>query len=215
MTRYLFAIWTLWFLLSSNIGYADQMKGECEGYSARITWYGELRGDLAEEIPETEQETAAGVSWEMKNLERVDQTDRVELKDGAILNVQYEISGLPAEQEVEGFYRVTIFPAGGMTDPNGKVFREHKRELDVKVDIGVFAGEMGWIFDEDEYAYEMVAGLWKFQLWRSNCLLLEKTITTYKSEPLVEMEIPLEKPPVADSGQAPESIGSGKAFITP
>lgn len=153
---------------------ADQMRGSCGGLSAVVTEF----GLAAIEIAGFSEPSAGTLSHSVraKSFRFVERTDRIPLRAGMAMAMDYEVSGLPPDRPIT-LLHVKRFPL--MTAPDGRTSTQSSATLNARSKDGAWRGRQYWVF-EPEYPFEFVPGAWSFQVYYENCLLLEKTFTAFR-----------------------------------
>ncbi len=112
-------------------------------------------------------------------LELAEQTSRIPLRKGTYFAYQYRLWRFPPEVRKKPWVdlrRVLIHPE--MTRPDGSTTTGSEHRIRKKIVAGQVIALDGYALTED---YEMVEGVWRFQIWYRNTLLLEQRFTSYRA----------------------------------
>lgn len=103
----------------------------------------------------------------VSNVRFVEFTNDVPPALGTQFGFQYIINSMPkgGRMNVEQIIR---FPGNGLLQPGGRVYRESREKLTVKIGEPNF---YGYGFDE---AWEIVPGQWIFEVWHKDARLVRK-----------------------------------------
>jgi len=89
---------------------------------------------------------------------------------GTSFGFSYRVNSTP-RGSILNVVHVIIFPEGGLKTPRGKVYKESRDNVQIKMgEPSVY----GYGFDEP---WEAVTGEWTFQVWYKQSRLLQKTFT--------------------------------------
>ena len=153
---------------SSDIGKIDVVQ-EPRGRVLQWGIYTLLRGGDVTDDPKTT--TRKGVTKPVITRDR--ETDRIPLIKDKYMAYQYRLSNLPGKRTVK-LRRVLKHPEFKL--PDGTTSTGSDFMINRKL-------ERGEVFAYDAYAlnedYEMVEGVWTFQIWYKNRILVEQIFTTY------------------------------------
>jgi hypothetical protein len=123
-----------------------------------------------EAVPEAG--VAGGQRVKSANLKLESNTDRVPARVGTMFGFRYQIFGQPLGEPVPLKF-VTRFPRPGVQVPGSREQPVTTNEYTLPRTIGdVFY--RGYGFDE---AWELVPGVWTFEIWSGDDKLVEKTFT--------------------------------------
>lgn len=103
-------------------------------------------------------------------------TQRIPLRKGVRFGYRYWLK-LPPDESRPVLKRVLIHPE--MTLPDGSKVSQSERMITKKATHGIVTAIDAYALIED---YELVQGVWTFQLWYQDKLLVEQTFTTYRPE---------------------------------
>ena len=161
-------------LLAASPAWADQLQGKCGTLSANVT----ESGIAAIEVEGYAAPSAGTLSHNVraKSLRYLDRTDRIPLRVGVVMAMDYEVSGVPGDRVVT-LHNVKRYPL--MTAPDGRTSTQSSATVNARSSNGRWRGRQYWVF-EQEYPFELVPGIWTFQVFHENCLLLEKTFTAVR-----------------------------------
>lgn len=161
---------------------ADRLSGSCGNVSAELLRYGLAAGTLAETVADEGGATAAGVFWNMTDIRLVEPTDRIPLRDGSIMYLQFKAAQRSTNVREIPLRVVFGFPPPGMTEPGGATHAQSEHVFWLPTVSNAGSDESYWTF-ADQYPFEMIAGTWTWQLFTGDCLLLEKSFDAYRPQP--------------------------------
>ncbi|HNI88949.1 MAG TPA: hypothetical protein PKX55_12365, partial [Leptospiraceae bacterium] len=127
---------------------------------------------------ESSKYTASGVLVNIQEIKILSKSNRVEMKDGYMPYVVFEVSNLPIHlTQIDGFIIKTVHPT--MRSKKG-VFNSHNADTTITKESGATIAylEDSFVF-QDKFAFEKLPGNWSFQLYYKECLLAEYKFTTY------------------------------------
>jgi hypothetical protein len=136
--------------------------------SVALTNYGIYTGDVARNIADATMPT--GYRTDAANIHFTETTDTVVGRVGEAVGVEWRVDGAPqgAPLQVEWVIRV---PDPGMRSPQGET--THIAKVPAGEIIGKDFAE-GYRFDN---AWEIVPGVWTFELWYGDRKLASKSLT--------------------------------------
>jgi hypothetical protein len=131
---------------------------------ATMLWYGVYTVRQAKEIKDPN--SAAGVRWESTGIAGpANNSERIALRDNIRFGFGYDLLGRPRGKVVP-IVHVTYLPDADKPD---------KTNYDLAIgQEGLFIGR------KIENAATTLTGVYKFQVWHNNRMLLEKLITVYR-----------------------------------
>jgi hypothetical protein len=151
---------------------------------ADILWAGLYEAQMGATI--TQPDTAAGRTNELFNTKKLRATTTVEGRLGVSFGLEYALIGGPAGADVP-ITIVVKLPKAGLKNPakGERIYRE--QWLPAPKPIGG-SNLVGYTF---EHAWEVVPGLWSFEIWsndqklgeQSFCVLAEQASEADKKEP--------------------------------
>lgn len=122
-------------------------------------------GLYTSEVDRTEQQpNGMGHSF-LKNICHIGTTDKVPLRMGVQFGFRYRANG-PREGQVVDLRKVTVFPAP-LTPPGFKPVSVTDRMIGMRIGTVSYSG---YGFD---HPWELVPGVWTFQMWHRNRKLAE------------------------------------------
>jgi hypothetical protein len=147
---------------------ADIVSGEIVEYG-----YYEKKGEF-----ERHQNiaTTSGYVQEGKNVELVEQTDRIPLARNRLFGFKFRITGFDDKNAVQ-LKLVVTHPE--ITRDNGSKSSGYSYPVLLDVNNGVIENRSGYSIDHD---YEMVEGEWAFELWYYNQKLVSQTFHTVAAD---------------------------------
>lgn len=137
-----------------------------------VTWDGIYVVKSQEET--NDPNTAAGFRHLSNGFKSVMRTHTIPAKIGLRFGFKFIVHGEPQGAEV-ALKRVDIFPEKGLKNPDKKE-TTYREEYETNRIIGD-ESSAGYVFDHD---WEMVQGVWKFQLWDGDRKLAEESFTIVK-----------------------------------
>jgi len=172
-------------VLALALGWALAARAEEPSVArAEILWAGLYEAQITGTV--TQPGTAAGRTNELFNTKKLQATTTIDGRLGVSFGLEYALIGQPAGAEVPITIVVNL-PKEGLRNPakGERMYREqwvpsHKT-------IGG-ANIVGYTF---EHAWEVVPGLWSFEIWsqdqklgeQSFCVLAERPTEAEKNEP--------------------------------
>jgi hypothetical protein len=119
----------------------------------------------------SEKQTPTGVAASTEHVKKIEDTTTVPARSGLEFGIQYVIGGSPKGGQVP-IRIVNLYPKEGLRNPQtGKVVRRSEIVRNKIIGDVIYTG---YAF---ENAWEIVAGVWKFQLWHKNRKLAEQSFT--------------------------------------
>lgn len=128
--------------------------------------------------------TTSGYVKEGGDVELVEQTQRIPLKQGRLFGFKFRISGFDDKDAVQ-LKLVVTHPE--ITRPNGSKSTGYTYPILLEVKDGVIENQSGYSLDHD---YELVEGEWTFEYWYYKQKLVSQTFTTYKSDEQPQTDSP-------------------------
>jgi hypothetical protein len=162
----------LWSLLSSASVYAQAPSVE----GADILWAGIYRAQIVGTFEQPA--TASGKTNQLANIVKLETTTTVRARLGTSFGFQYSLSGEP-EGWPATINIVVILPKSGLLNPatQKRYYREEWRAAPNTVGA---TSVVGYLFEQD---WEMVPGLWKFEIWHSGRKLGEQSFCVVNDTP--------------------------------
>jgi hypothetical protein len=117
------------------------------------------------------KQTPTGVITSVQNAKKIEDTTTVHARIGVEFGIQYVIVGVPKGAQVP-IRIVNIYPRQGLRNP--KTRETFRRAEIVRNKIVGDVVYTGYAF---ENAWEIVPGIWKFELWDKNRKLAEQRFT--------------------------------------
>jgi len=157
----------------------DQLSGECGGIKAQVIEYGYTAGRKLRQHESTGGTHAAEV-WDIV-FGRIHRTDRIPIHDGSVIYLAVELDNLPVKTPVTGLTAYYYHPAIKYADGSVRTRQSHDWG---KVSFDTTRGErrLSWLFQRSS-PEEWVAGHWRLQLRRGDCVLAEKSFNAYVPAP--------------------------------
>jgi hypothetical protein len=158
------------FLLLSLSSVAHAQKAQIE----RIDIVGRGIYQVAVGKLTPDKQTPTGVVASVKNATKVEDTTTVHARIGLEFGIEYVIVGSPKGAQVP-IRIVNIYPKQGLRNPKTRKTLRHA-EIVRKKTIGdvIYAG---YAFENE---WEIVPGVWKFELWHKNRKLAQQSFTVSK-----------------------------------
>ena len=121
-----------------------------------------------------ERQTPTGVAASVENAKMIQDTTTVPARKGLEFGIQYVIVGMPKGAQVP-IRIVNVYPKQWLRNPKTHKTVQHAEIVRNKV-IGdvIYAG---YAFENE---WEIVPGVWKFELWFKNRKLAEQSFTVTK-----------------------------------
>ncbi len=140
---------------------------------ATMLWYGIYTVRQAKQIKDPN--SASGVRWESSGIVGPDtNSDRIALRDNIRFGFGYNLLGRPRGKVVPVVH-VTYLPSADDANNAGKNTRPDRTNYDLAIgQDGLFIGR------KIENAAASPTGIYKFQVWHNNRILLEKLIAVYR-----------------------------------
>jgi len=117
------------------------------------------------------KQTPTGVVTSVQNAKKIEDTTTVHARIGVEFGIQYVIVGVPKGAQVP-IRIVNVYPKQGLRNP--KTRETFRRAEIVRNKIIGDVVYTGYAF---ENAWEIVPGVWKFELWHKNRKLAEQRFT--------------------------------------
>lgn len=146
---------------------------EAAAPSGQITKYGVwelVKEGKLRDVPGT----TTGKAIEKPTIRIVQQTDRIPMILNTYFAYQYRISNLPDNLRAK-FRRVLIHPE--MTLPDGTTSTGSDFMIPGKVERNEVFGNDGYALTEE---YELVEGIWTFQIWYEGEMMTEQNFTIFR-----------------------------------
>mgnify|MGYP001182988275 FL=1 len=100
----------------------------------------------------------------------IDITNKIPSEPKLGFGIEYLVNSKPVGRPIS-VTCVIKFPEPGLVQPHGRVYKESREKLTVKVGEPTF---YGYAFDEP---WEMVPGTWTFEVWHKKARLVRKKFT--------------------------------------
>jgi hypothetical protein len=151
---------------------------------AEVRWAGIYQADLGGTI--AQPNTAAGRTNQLFNTRKLQSTTTIEGRLGVSFGLEYALIGRPAGADVPITIVVTL-PKAGLKNPARAERTYREQWLPAQKAIGG-VNIVGYTF---EHAWEVVPGLWNFEIWSDNqklgeqwfCVLAENATEAERKEP--------------------------------
>jgi len=169
------------FIIAASGGpqQADQLSGECGGIKAQVVEYGYTAGRKLRRH-ESAGGTHAAEVWDIV-FGRIHRTDRIPIHDGSVIYLALELENLPVKKPVNGLTAYYYHP--GIKYADGSVRTRQSQDWgQVSFNTVRVERRLSWLFQRSS-PEEWVAGHWKLQLRRGDCVLVEKSFNTYFPAP--------------------------------
>ena len=115
--------------------------------------------------------TPTGVITSVQNAKKIEDTTTVHARIGVEFGIQYVIVGVPKGARVP-IQIVNVYPKQGLRNPKTReTFRR------VEIVRNKIIGDVVYTGYAFENAWEIVPGVWKFELWHKNRKLAEQRFT--------------------------------------
>jgi hypothetical protein len=134
--------------------------------------YGLYTAEVNSEV--TAPDTAAGKMILLNNIQHTVTTRTVPAQLGVHFGFRYTVVGAPPEATVR-LHMVTIFPAPGLSAPDNPQ-RQPRSEYDLARAIGAQLYR-DYTFEHD---WELLPGVWTFQIWYEGRMLAEEKFTVVR-----------------------------------
>jgi hypothetical protein len=158
------------FLLLSLSSIANGQKAQIE----RIDIVGKGIYQVAVGKLTPDKRAPTGVVASVKNATKIEDTTTVHARIGLEFGIQYVIVGSPKGAQVP-IRIVNVYPKQGLRNP-----KTHKTIRGVEIVRNKIIGDViyaGYAFENE---WEIVPGMWKFELWNKNRKLAEQSFTVSK-----------------------------------
>jgi len=154
-------------LLLSSASYAQEPKVTSVG----VTEFGIYTAELvkAEKAPGT----VAGTTNIVTHMRLVARTRTIPAKTHTAFGFRFNLVGTP-DGAIAPLHAVTIFPSA-MTDP-----ATHVSKTQSESDIGLTIGAVGYHGYEMDDEWEVLPGVWTFQIWSQGRKLAEQSFTVQR-----------------------------------
>jgi hypothetical protein len=162
------AMWAILVALLSAVCAAGAQAEEAGAARAEILWTGIYRADVVGFTPQPG--TATGKTNKLANIERLETTTTVRTRLGVSFGFEFRLAGTP--QDVEMPVRlVVLLPRAGLRNPATQQHftREEWQPAPRR------AGDAALVGYTLEHPWEMVPGLWTFEIWQSERKLGEQS----------------------------------------
>ena len=152
--------------------YATAQEAKVSG--AKIVWYGVYKVGESKEVPDKSSPTGTRL-LSSGIIPPSTSSDRIPAVLGTRFGVGYVLEGGPPGAQAK-VRHVRLFPPGGIV--NSKT-GQRADSLDVELSYPVDTKDLflGYPFRE---SFELVPGVWTFQVWNGSRKLLEKQFTVYR-----------------------------------
>jgi hypothetical protein len=157
-------------LFAATASLAQGGEGQIE--KIEIKESGIYSGVIREAVPEAG--VAGGQRVKATNLNLDTSTDRVPARAGTMFGFRYQVVGQPLGQPVLLKF-ITRFPRPGLLPPGNRGEPVTVNEYTSPRAIGDIFWR-GYGFDE---TWELVPGVWTFEIWSGDKRLVEKSFTVY------------------------------------
>jgi Domain of unknown function (DUF3859) len=155
------------FLLLSLSSVAHAQKAQIERID--IAGKGIYQVTVGKLTPDKQSPT--GMVASVKNVKLVEETTTVPARIGLEFGIQYAIVGVPKGAKVP-IRIVNVYPKQGLRNP--KTRKTVRRAEIVRNKV---IGELNYAGYAFENKWEIVPGVWKFELWHKNRKLAEQSFT--------------------------------------
>jgi Domain of unknown function (DUF3859) len=118
-----------------------------------------------------DKRTPTGVVTIVENAAKIEDTITIPARNGLEFGIQYVIVGLPKSAKVP-IRIVNVYPKQGLRNPE-----THKVIRRAEIVRDKFIGDVNYTGYAFENEWEMVPGIWKFELWHKNRKLAEQSFT--------------------------------------
>lgn len=118
--------------------------------------------------------TASGQLNTITNIQNIEQTTTIPARMGLRFGFRFNVIGAPQGATAQ-VRMVTIFPKPGLYNPDRQLTFDHNEYMSEKT-IGRDS-YAGWRF---EHPYELVPGVWTWQIWYQGQKLGEQSFTVVK-----------------------------------
>lgn len=117
--------------------------------------------------------TAASIAQDnVKGVQFIEYTTDIPAKLGVNFGIQYVINSRPRGKPIK-VTSIVKFPEGGLQRPRGRLYAESRDTHEVTIGGKALHG---YGFDEE---WELVPGIWIFELWYRDVRLIKKTFNVY------------------------------------
>lgn len=158
---------TFIFLLLPVVSYAQAPQAT----RIDVTEFGIYTADLvkAEKAPGT----VTGTTNIVTHMRLAAQTRIIPAQKGVAFGFRFNLVGAPAGA-IAPLHAVTIFPSA-MTDP-----ATHMSKTQIESDFGLSIGAVGYHGYEMDSDWEVLPGVWTFQIWSQGRKLAEQSFTVQR-----------------------------------
>jgi len=122
----------------------------------------------------SEKQAPTGVVASVENVKKIEDTTTVPARNGLEFGIQYVIGGMPKGAQVP-IRIVNVYPKQGLRNP-----KTRKTVRRVEIVRNKIIGDViyaGYAFENE---WEIVPGVWKFELWYKNRKLAEQSFTVIR-----------------------------------
>jgi hypothetical protein len=118
--------------------------------------------------------TTTGATTQLNNIQHLVTTRTVPAQLGVHFGFRYTVAGTPAGDSVR-LHMVTIFPSPGLRQPGNP-----QPQLRSEYDTARAIGSQLYRDYSFEHDWELVPGIWTFQIWYQGRMLAEQKFTVVK-----------------------------------
>ncbi len=143
-------------------------RAEPQGAQAEILWTGVFQANIVGAVDQPN--TAIGRTNQLGNIEKLETTTTVPARLGVSFGLEYRLTG-GAEGSMATIQIAVVPPKAGLLNPatQRRLYRETWRPSSVVIGAPTV---IGYSLERD---WEVVPGLWKFEIWQGNRKLGEQT----------------------------------------
>jgi hypothetical protein len=134
---------------------------------AEISWAGIYRGQIVGTVDQPG--TASGKTNQLANIVKLETTTTVRARLGTSFGFEYRLEGAP-EGAAAAVKIVVVLPKAGLFNPVTKQ-RTHREEWRPAPSMVGGASLAGYLMERD---WEIVPGIWKFEIWHDGRKLGEQ-----------------------------------------
>jgi hypothetical protein len=152
-------------------------RAEPSAAEAQILWTGLFQANIVGAVEQPN--TAIGRTNQLGNIEKLETTTTVPARLGVSFGLEYKLAGAP-EGGTATIQIMVIPPKAGLLNPatQRRLYRETWRPSPVTIGAPTM---IGYSLERD---WEVVPGLWKFEIWQGNRKLGEQSFCLVaQSEP--------------------------------
>ena len=161
-------LWLLVLMLSSVGAYAQPPHVD----RIDVAEYGLYTAQVSSEV--MAPGTSTGTTKLLTDIQHTVTTRTVPARIGVHFGFRYTVIGAPAGETVR-LHMVTILPSPGLTDPANP-----QPKLRSEYDMARTIGERLYRDYSFEHDWELVPGVWTFQIWLQGRMLAEQQFTVVK-----------------------------------